>query len=89
VAAPFIRDNRQEKLRVYAVTIYDINKALEIKDFQEKPLEPIIPKEYHEFLPLFDKVIAERLPPHRHYEHKFTWQNGFMPPFGPINSLLR
>jgi hypothetical protein len=89
VAASFTKRNKKEKLKVYAVTLYEINKALEIQDLQEKRLEQLIPKEYHEFLLVFDKVIAERLPPHRPYNHKITLQNGFMPPFGPIFSLSR
>jgi hypothetical protein len=54
------------------VTLYDINKALEIQDFQKKPLEQQIPKEYHAFLSLFDKIIAERLPQYKLYAHKIT-----------------
>src|ERR1700731_2490919 len=87
--APFMRKNKKEKLTVYTVTLDEINKALEIKDLQEKLLEQLIPKEYHEFLPLFNKVITERLLPHRPYDHKITLQEGFTPPFGPIYSLSR
>jgi hypothetical protein len=58
-ASSFMRQIKKEKLKVYAVTLYEINKALGIKDLQEKPLEEVIPKEYHEFLPLFSKVIAK------------------------------
>jgi predicted aspartyl protease len=86
-ASPFIRRIKKEKLKVYAVTLYEINKALGIKDLQEKPLEEVIPKEYHEFLLLFSKVIAETLPPHRPYDHKIKLQEGFTPLFGPIYSL--
>jgi hypothetical protein len=60
-----------------------------IKDLQESPLEQLIPKEYHECIPLFDKVFAERLPPHRLYDHIITQQDGFTPPLGPIYSLWR
>jgi hypothetical protein len=45
-----------------------------IKVLQEKPLEQLIPKKCCEFLPLFDKVITERLPPHRPYGHKIMLQ---------------
>jgi hypothetical protein len=86
-ASPFIRRIKKEKLKVYAVTLYEVNKALGIKDLQEKPLEEVIPKEYQEFLPLFSKVIAETLPPHRSYDHKIKLQKGFTPTFGPIYSL--
>jgi hypothetical protein len=59
-AAPFMRQIQKGKLKVYAVTLYEINKALEIKDLQEKPLEEVIPKKYHKFLPLFSKVVSEK-----------------------------
>ena len=89
VVSPFMRRIKKEKLKVYAITLYEINKALGIKDLQEKPLEEVIPKEYHEFLPLFSKVIAEALLPHRPYDHKIKLQEGFTPMFGPIYSLSR
>jgi hypothetical protein len=83
-AAPFMIRNKKEKLKVYAVTLYEINKALEIKDLQETPLEQLIPKKYHEFLPLFDKVIAERLTPRQTIRSQITLLNGFTHPFGSI-----
>jgi hypothetical protein len=58
-APPFLRRNKQENPKLYAVTLYEINKALEVKMLKEQLLEQLIPKEYHEFLPLFDKVITE------------------------------
>jgi hypothetical protein len=78
-ASPFIIQIKKEKLKVYAITLYKINKALEIKDLQEKPLEEVIPTEYHQFLPLFSTVITETLPPHRPYDHKIKLQEGFTP----------
>jgi hypothetical protein len=84
-----MRYKKKEKLKVYVITLYKINKVLEVKDLQEKPLEQLIPKEYHEFLPLFDKVIAERLALHRSYNYKITLQEGFTPSFEPISSLPR
>jgi hypothetical protein len=46
-----MRCNKKEKQTVYVVTLYEINKALEVKDLQEKPMEQLIPEEYHEFCP--------------------------------------
>jgi len=31
-----------------------MDKAIEAKHLKERPLEEIIPKQYHEFLPLFN-----------------------------------
>jgi hypothetical protein len=50
----------------------------------------MVPAEFHEFLPLFDKIVADRLPPHRgEYDHKIMLKDGFEPPFGPLYSLSR
>jgi hypothetical protein len=89
VASPFMKRIKKTKLKVYAITLYEVNNALGIQDLQEQPLEEVIPKEYHEFLLLFSKVIAETLTPHRSYNHKMKLQEGFTPPFGPIYSLSR
>jgi hypothetical protein len=88
-ASPFMRRIKIENLKVYTVTLYKINKALGIKDRPGKPLEEVIPKEYHEFLPLFSKVVVETLPLYRPYSHKIKSQDGFTPPFRPIYSLSR
>jgi len=49
---------------VFKASLYDINKAIEANDCKEQPLEEIVPEQYHEFLPFFNKVLAECLPPH-------------------------
>jgi hypothetical protein len=82
-----MRRVKKERFKVYAVMLYKINKALGIKNVQKKSLEEVIPKEYHEFLPLFSKIITETPPPHRLYDHKIKLQDGFTPTFRPIYSL--
>jgi len=62
--ASFFRTVRKGRLTVFKALEYDINKAIEAKDLKERPLEEIVPKQYHEFLPLFNNVFADRLPPH-------------------------
>jgi hypothetical protein len=76
-------------LKVYVVTLYKINSALELKDLQDRPWTEVISNDYHEFLPLFDKVIVERLLPYRACDHKIQLQEGFTPPFRPILSLSK
>jgi hypothetical protein len=88
-AAPFMRRNKKEKLKVYIVTIYEINKALEKNDLQVIPLDQLMPKEYYESLPLFDKMITESCPSNWPYDHRITLQEGFTPPLGPIYNLSR
>jgi hypothetical protein len=80
---------RYGKLQIFALSLYDINKALEDKDAEEFKLADIVPKEYHQFLPLFRKANADKLPPHRPHDHKIELKEGFTPPFGPLYSLSR
>jgi len=51
-------------LRVFKASLYYINKAIGSKDLEERPLEEIVPEQYHELLALFNEVLADRLPPH-------------------------
>jgi hypothetical protein len=50
------------RLIVFKASLYDINKPIETKDLNERPLDEIVPKQYHEFLLLLNKVLADRLP---------------------------
>jgi hypothetical protein len=63
--ASFFWTVNKGKLTVFKASLYDINKVIEEKDLKERPLEEIIPKQYHEFLLLFNKVLTDRLPPDR------------------------
>jgi len=60
----FFRTITKGKLTVFKASLYDINKVIEAKDLREQPLEEIILDHHHEFLSLFNKVSADRLPPH-------------------------
>jgi len=50
-------------------------------------LSDIIPQEYHQYLDVFSRVKADKLPPHRTYDHQIPLEEGKSPPFGPIYSL--
>jgi hypothetical protein len=63
--ASFFRKVKKGKLKVFKASLYDINKAIETKDLEERPLEEVVPEQYHEFLPLFNTVVTDMLPPHR------------------------
>jgi hypothetical protein len=77
----------QDRLSVFALSLHDVNMALERKIIQDEDLEKVVPSEYHEFLPLFSEVVAKALPPHRPYDHRIPLREGFTPPFGPLYSL--
>jgi len=61
----FFQTIKKGKLEVFNASLYDINKAIEAKDLEERPMEEIVPEQYHDFLPLFNKVLADRLPPNQ------------------------
>ena len=46
-----------------------------------------IPPEYHEYAELFSDKEAEKLPPHRPYDHQIPLEPGSTPPFGTIYSM--
>lgn len=91
-AVPFVRladraRRASEGYTVFAVTLQDIEKALASKvtiDPREK-----LPKEYYEFLDVFSKKEADKLPPHRPYDHKIQLKEGAEPPFGPMYDMSR
>jgi hypothetical protein len=73
------------KLNIFKTSLNDINKAVEMKDLKEKPLEEVIPQQYYEFLPLFNKVLADRLPPHRpSIDHEVRLREAKTPSSGPL-----
>lgn len=93
-----VRRARKEKqdqrgLRVFSASLADIEKALAPKkktDAREK-----LPKHYHEYLSVFDRGQADRLPPHRPgSDHKIVLEkdaNGREkePPWGPLYGMSR
>ena len=89
---------QKESVQIFAMSLYDINKALQTPTPNPQDTEPadppdyqrlksLIPPKYHSFLPPFGKSIANKLPPHRPYDHRITLKEGFEPPFGPLYSL--
>ncbi|SOV08191.1 uncharacterized protein UDID_17314 [Ustilago sp. UG-2017a] len=50
-------------------------------------LPDIIPQEYHQYLDVFSRVKADKLPPPCTYDHQIPLEEGKSPPFGPIYSL--
>ena len=81
----------KQKLTVFSISLHEINSILRPKEKtkQKIVLEDYIPKEFHDFLPLFSEVLAKNLPPHRSYDHKIPLREGFTPPFGPLYSLSK
>ena len=49
------------------------------KDNRPRILEEMIPREYHQFLTVFDKRSSERFPPARTCDHAIELKNDFVP----------
>jgi basic membrane lipoprotein Med (substrate-binding protein (PBP1-ABC) superfamily) len=75
------------KVEQFTLSLNEINTAMqELKD--DKPnLKAIVPPEYHKYLKIFEKVNADKLPPHCLCDQKIPLVDGFQPPFGPLYSL--
>jgi len=88
--ASFFRTVQRGKLTVFKASLYHINKAIETKYLKEKLLDAVMPKQYHEFLPLFSTVVADRLPPHRpNIDHEVRLKDCETPSWGPLYKVSR
>lgn len=68
-----------------SISLYTINKTLDsckVTNFEE-----IIIKKYHKFLPLFQEVNTNKLPPQRSYDYRIQLVDGFEHQFEPLYSL--
>lgn len=63
--------------------------ASSITPTEDEKIMELVPSEYHDFLPLFEKAVADTLPPHYLYDHNITLKEGFMPPYSILYSLSR
>lgn len=87
-SAAFTRLAKRKDVQIFAQPLYEINKALDAKTTKEQWKEQI-PKEYHEFIDMFDSKLANLLPPRLQYDHKITLKEGTEPPFGPIYDMTQ
>ena len=84
----FFRTVKLRKIKVLKASLYDINRAIGAKHHKKWPLEEVVLKQYHEFLPLFNKVLADRLPPHwPGINHEVCLKERETPTWGPIYSM--
>ena len=85
-AVAFAHVAKRKDHEVFTVSLRDVEKAL-----SDKPvIDPstVLPKHYHEFLPLFDKSAADKLPPHRPgSDHEINLLPGTQPPAGPLYGM--
>jgi len=81
---------RKGKLTDFNASLYDINTAIESKDLKERPLEEIILEQYYDFLPLFNEILADHVPPHRPgIDHEVRLKEGKTATSRPLHSMSR
>ena len=66
----------------------DLPAAVAAAAIEDDKIRGLVPAEYHEFLPLFKKAIADVLPLHRPYDHKIMLKEGFSPPLARYTPSL-
>ncbi|KAI0996911.1 hypothetical protein K3495_g11272 [Podosphaera aphanis] len=72
---------------VMTISIEDIEEALKEK-LRIDPAEKL-PEIYHEYLAVFSKDEADKLPPHRPCDHRIILKPGLEPPWGPLYGMSR
>ena len=74
--------------QVFSISLRDIERALKPK----KCVDPatVLPPQYHEFLDIFSKDDADKLPPlHPEVDHEIKMEPGTQAPSGPLYSMSR
>ena len=89
-----LRRWQKDKIEIFAASMADIEKALTPK--QHGDPEKLLPPQYHQFLDLFNRENADKLPPHRGKGvdhgielHKTPDGRSMEVPFGPLYSMSR
>ncbi len=59
------------------------------KEKPQRTLQEMVPKEYHEYLEIFDKKTSDRLPTHKPWDHKIELKEGFVPKSHKIYPLTQ
>jgi predicted aspartyl protease len=81
--AAFSRLSSKNKELRGSITIYKLLQALKepslepSADPEDDKIRRLVPQEYHDFVPLFKKAPAEKLPSHRKYDHTINIKPGF------------
>ncbi|ERF68926.1 hypothetical protein EPUS_09504 [Endocarpon pusillum Z07020] len=87
-AIAFNHLSKRRDCEVFAVSLRDIEKALKPKETIDPRTR--LPEQYHEFLSLFDKAAADKLPPHRPgVDHKIELLPNTEPPSGALYGMSR
>lgn len=87
-SAAFTKLASRKDIQSFALSLHNINKALDAKTTKEQ-WKQRIPSKYHKFLDMFDNKLTNSLPPSRQYDHQVTLKDGTEPPLGPLHGMSR
>lgn len=79
--------SRKKNCCLFAVTIEQIDDILKVAPAPD-PVT-VLPEEIREFADVFSPKDADKLPPHRPYDHHIQLEDGKTPPFGPLYAMSR
>ena len=72
-------------MKLFSVSLKDVEKALRPKQHTD-PATKLFPK-LHEFFEFFSQQEANKLPPHRFYDHKIKFMESKQPGYGFLYSM--
>jgi hypothetical protein len=88
--ASFFCKAKNGKLTLFKPSQYVINNTSMAKDLKERHRREVVSIQYHEFLPLLSKIVADRFPPHwPGTDQEAHFKEGESHKWGPVNSMSR
>ena len=85
--APFFHVSKQKGVELFSVSLKNVKKALKPKQYTDPATK--LPPELHEFFELFSHQEANKLFPHRLYDHKIKFMEGKQPGYGFLYSMFQ
>jgi hypothetical protein len=79
-------NNRYSKVEQFALSLYKINTTLAKEDNKKPDIPTIVPPKYYDYLKIFEKANADKLPLHCPSDQTIPLMDGFKPPFSPLHS---
>jgi hypothetical protein len=80
-------NNHYGKVEHFALSLYEINTVLAKEDDKKPNICTIVLPEYYNYLKIFEKANANKLPPHYPSDYTILLIDRFKLPFGPVYSL--
>ena len=84
--AVFRLATEQEDSQDFLLAMLSIQEPTALAKHPDYP-NNLVPSQYHDFLPLFTKKGADKLPPHRYVDHEIPLEIDKKPPMGQMYSM--